>query len=238
MTLPSFLPDLFKWIEAHGTTVDLIKWVVIGAAAWALGAFRFLRTKLKRPRLEIESFTSRSIWQELGVIDGNDHNARAVFLIEAGINNPTTDPIVVRDFTLEVRRLRRWLARNRSLSPTSLPSRVRHNIGTVTKLLKNWFSNFAEGPEELTLDARIESRDHRSGFLLFVSVSWGYMRPLVRSGAIPVKLCARLTTGETLIARADIALIDDHSIFEAMVPGVLAYVENRSTWNIMRPTAK
>jgi hypothetical protein len=197
-----------------------------------------LRTRLKRPKLEIESFTSRCIWQELGVIDGNDHNARVVFLIEAGINNPTTDPIVVRDFTLKVRRLRRWLALSRSLNPASLPSRVRHNVGDVTKLLKNWFSNFAEGPEDLTLDARIESRDHRSGFLLFVSVSWGYMRPLVRSGAVPVKLCVRLTTGETLIARSDIALMDEHSNFEAMVPGVLAYVENRSTWNIIRPEAK
>lgn len=235
MTIPSVLTDSFGWIEAHGTTVDLLKWVVVGVAAWAFGGFRFLRTKLKRPKLEIESFTSRCIWRELGVVDGNDHNARVVFLIEAGINNPTTDPVVVRSFTLEVRRLRRWFIRNRELNPTTLPSRVRHNIGTVTKLLKNWFSHFDEGPEELTIDARIESRDHRSGFLLFVSVSWGYMRPLVRTESIPVKLRARLTTGETLVARADIALMDDHAVFESMVPGVLSYVENRSTWNIMRP---
>lgn len=234
MTLSSILVDLVEWIEAHGTTVDLLKWAIVGVVAWALGIFRLLREKLKGPTLEIESLTSRCIWQELGVVDGNDHNTRVVFIIEAGINNPTTSPIVVRDFTLRVRRLRRWLVRNHVLNAVTLPSRVRHNIGDITRLLKNWFSNFAEGSENLTLDARIEPRDYQSGFLLFVSVSWGYMRPHIMNGAIPVRLYARLTTGETLIAKSNIVLMDDHEAFEAMVPGVLAHVQNRSTWNVIR----
>lgn len=230
----SELTDISSWIEAHATTVGLLKWAIVGVLAWTLGVFRFLRAKLKRPKLEIESFTSRCIWQELGVVDGNDHNARAVFLIEAGITNPTTDPIVVRDFTLKVKRLKGWPVRNPPLNPVTLPSRVRHNIGSITKLLKNWFSNFPEGPDSLTLSGRIEPRDHQSGFLLFVSASWGYLRPLKKNGSIPVKLCVRLTTGERLVARSNIILMDDHSAFEAMVPGVLLYVQNRSTWNIVR----
>jgi hypothetical protein len=234
MTLPSILAELVGWIEAHGTTVDLLKWALVGLLAWALGVFRFLRTKLKRPKLEIESFTSRCIWQELGMVDGHDHNVRVVFLIEARIINPTTDPIVIRDFTLQARRLKRWMVQNHTLNPVTLPSRVRHSIGDITKLLKNWFSNFDEGSETLTLNGRIESRDCESGFLLFVSVSWGYMRPLIKNGAIPVTLRARLTTGESLVARSDIVVVDDHATFEGLVPGVLAYVQNRSTWNIIR----
>lgn len=237
MTLPSVFTDLATWIEAHATTVDLLKWAIVGLLAWALGVFRFLRAKLKRPKLEIESFTSRCIWQELGVVDGNDHNARVVFLVEAGITNPTTDPIVVRDFTLKVKRLKGWPVRNHPLNAVTLPSRVRHSIGDITKLLKNWFSNFSEGPDSLTLSGRIESRDHQSGFLLFVSASWGYLRPFQKDGAIPVKLCARLTTGERLVADARIVLMDDHSAFEAMVPGVIEHVQNRSTWNIIRAQA-
>lgn len=234
MTLSSVLTDFPAWIEAHAATVDLLKWLLVGLLAWTLGVFRFLRAKLKRPKLEIESFTSRCIWQELGIVDGNDHNARVVFLIEAGITNPTTDPIVVRDFTLQVKRLKGWPVRNRPLNAVTLPARVRHNIGDITKLLQNWFSNFSEGPDSLTLHGRIEPRDHQSGFLLFVSVSWGYLRPLEKDGAIPVKLCARLTTGERLLSRSNIVLMDDHSAFEAMVPGVLEHVHNRSTWNIIR----
>jgi hypothetical protein len=234
MTLLSGLTAFSAWVEAHATTVDLLKWVFVGLLAWTLGVFRFLRAKLKTPKLEIESFTSRCIWQELGVVDGSDHNARVVFLIESRITNPTTHPIVVRDFTLQVKRLKGWPVRNHPLNAVTLPSRVRHNIGSITKLLKNWFSNFPEGPESLTLHGRVEPRDHESGFLLFVSASWGYLRPLKKSGAIPVKLCARLTTGERLVARSHIVLMDDHSAFETMVPGILEHVQNRSTWNIIR----
>lgn len=237
MTLSSVLVTLVEWIEAHATTVGLVKWVVVGLLAWALGVFRFLRAKLKRPTLEIESFTSRCIWQEIGVVDGNDHNARVVFLLEAGINNPTTNPIVVRDFTLKVRRLKGWPVRNHPLNAVTLPSRVRHRMGDITRLLKNWFSNFSEGSDDLTLGGRIEPRDCHSGFLLFVSASWGYLRPLVKDGAVPVELRARLTTGERLVARSNIVLMADHAAFEAMVPGILNHVQNRSTWNIIRAQA-
>lgn len=237
MSLPLVMTDLIAWIEAHAATVDLLKWVTVGLLAWSLGAFHFIRAKLKRPKLEIESFTSRCIWQELGVVDGNDHNARVVFLIEAGIINPTTDPIVVRDFTLTVKRLKGWPVRNHPLNAVTLPSRVRHHIGGITKFLQNWFSNFPEGPDSLTLGARIESRDCQSGFLLFVSASWGYLRPFTKNGAIPVKLHVRLTTGERLVARSSIVLMDESAAFEAMVPGVLDHVQNRSTWNIIRAQA-
>jgi len=237
MTISLALSNLVEWIESHATTIDVLKWVIVGLLAWVLGVFRFIRTKLKRPKLEIESFTSRCIWQELGIVDGNDHNARVVFLIEAGINNPTTDPIVVRDFTLKVKRLKGWPVRNHPLNAVTLPSRVRQNIGNITRFLKNWFSNFSEGPESLTVSARIESRDYQSGFVLFVSASWGYMRPFIKAGAIPVELNARLTTGERLTARADIAIMDDHAAFEEMVPGILDHVQNRNTWNIIRAQA-
>lgn len=80
MTYQKVHIDLVGWIEDHSTTVDLLKWAFVGLLAWVLGIFRFLRARLKRPKLEIESFTSRCIWQELGVVDGNDHNARVVFL--------------------------------------------------------------------------------------------------------------------------------------------------------------
>ncbi|MFZ2752811.1 MAG: hypothetical protein WAZ48_05135, partial [Lysobacteraceae bacterium] len=154
MTLPSILTDIISWIESHGSTVDLLKWIAVGILAWAIGAFRFLKAKLKRPKLEIESFTSRCSWEELGVLDDHDHNARIVFLIEAGVNNPTTDPIFIRDFTLQIKRLKRWPIWHQSLHPVTLPNRVRQDIGATTKLLTNWFSNFPDGPESLTLDAK------------------------------------------------------------------------------------
>src|SRR3546814_20108326 len=78
MTLPSSLIDLAGWIEAHATTVGLLKWVIVGLLAWALGVFRFLRAKLKSPKLEIESFSRRCIWQEHGVVDGYEQDRKSV----------------------------------------------------------------------------------------------------------------------------------------------------------------
>lgn len=234
MTVPSLLAEMTQWIENHGTTVDLLKWSAVGLLAWFLGAFRYLRAKFRGPKLEIETLTSRCIWKELGMVDGNDHNAQVIFLIEAGINNPTTDPIVVRDFTLRVERLKRRGAKNHRLNAVTLPCRVRHKSGGITKLLKNWFSNFDEGPQSLTLDARVAPRDFQSGYLLFVSVSWGFMRPQVENGAVPVMLQARLTTGERLITKGAILIVDDHEYFESMVPGVIEHAQDRSLWNAIR----
>lgn len=234
MTLPSFLTELPQWVEAHSTTVDLVKWILVGIVAWLLGVFRYLRAKLKRPKLEIESLTSRCIWKELGVVDEKDHHAQVVFLIEAGINNPTTDPMVVRDFTLQVKRIKWWGVKNYSLNAVTLPSRVRNSAGGVTKALKNWFSNFPDGSDSLTLNGRIESRDFQSGFLLFVSVSYGFLRPQTRDGKVPIKLKARLTTGEILSVRSSIVIVDDHDYFESLIPGVIAHVQDRRLWNAVR----
>lgn len=234
MTIPPLSADLPQWIEDHSATVDLLKWIIVGLLAWILGVFRYLRAKLKRPKLEIESLTSRCIWRELGAVDGNDHHAQVIFLIEAGVNNPTTDPIVVRDFTLQVKRLKRWGVKNHWLNAVTLPTRVQNSAGGVTKILKNWFSNFPDQMDSLTLCGRIESRDFQSAFLLFVSVSHGFLRPVAADGKVPIKLRARLTTGELLSVKSEIVIIEDHSYFESLLPGVIAHAQDRKLWNVIR----
>lgn len=234
MTVSEVLTVSIAWVEGHAITVDLLKWLAVGVLAWALGVFRFLRTKLKRPKLDIESFTSRCAWQELGRIDNNDHNVRVVFLIEASLVNPTSEDVVVRSFCLKVKRLKRWGVRNYCLNPVTLPSRVRHSVGDIVRYLCNWFSNFPEGPESLTLDSRVESKGWQSGFLLFVSASWGYMRPYVVDGKIPVTLYAYLTTGECLRVNSKISILQDVSVLESMVPGVFEHVKDSRTWNVIR----
>ena len=62
MEISLALSNLVEWIEAHATTIDVLKWIMVGLLAWVLGVFRFIKTKLKRPKLEVEAFTSRCIW--------------------------------------------------------------------------------------------------------------------------------------------------------------------------------
>lgn len=228
------LSELISWVESHGTTVDLIKWLIVGVVAWLLGGFRFLRTQLQRPSLEIESFTSRCAWEDLGEVAGNPANARVTILIEAGINNPTTSQIVVRDFTLQIKLLKRWPLWSSELHPTTLPCRVRHAVGDVTRYLKNWFSNYDEGPDALTLGSKIKDREFQSGFLMFVSATWGNMLPRAVDGKILVKMKARLTTGETLVAKSCIHILENNSVLQELIPGVFAHVEDPATWNIIR----
>ncbi|HEL3635573.1 TPA: hypothetical protein UM220_001442 [Stenotrophomonas maltophilia] len=235
---PSISVDLASrtvdWIEQHDKTVDLLKWIAAALLAWLLGLVRFVRTKLKRPTVEIEMFTSRCVVDDLGEMEGRASNIRAIFLLEPGLNNPTTDPIVVREFTIAMKALRRWPIWQRQMHPTTLPSRPQHSAGQMTKLLKCWFSNFNDGSSDLTLSGRIESRDFQSGFLLFTSVTFGNLQPRISNERIPIKVRARLTTGETLTAKAMIRVVDDPFILERMVPGILEHTKTSSTWNIIR----
>jgi hypothetical protein len=228
------LIHVVEWIELHPKTVDIFQWVVLAFVAWVIGAWRYLRTKFRSPSIEIESFTSRCGLQELGEIDGINGHTKALFLLEVGINNPTPESIHVREFNLSIKTRKKWQGWIKELNPATLPRRVRKSIGETSKLLRNWFSHFEEGNESLTIRGEVGSREYCSGFLLFVSVTWGTMRPLVVDGAIPVKIKAKLTTGEVLSVKSRITVVEDLEIIEEMVPGVFEYSQHRSTWNIVR----
>ncbi|HHA2771944.1 TPA: hypothetical protein ACOEQZ_001128 [Stenotrophomonas maltophilia] len=225
---------VIEWIESHEKTVDLLKWVAAGLLAWSLGVVRYIRMKLKRPTIEIELFTSRCACDDLGEIDGSARNIRAIYVLQIGVNNPTTDPIVIRDFTIATKAMRRWPIWQEELYPTTLPTRPQHSVGTITKILKCWFSNFHDDLNHLSLMGKIEPREFQSGYLLFTSVTWGDLEPRIINGKTPVRATARLTTGETLRTKALIRVVDDPSIVEGIVPGILDHTKNSSTWNIIR----
>ncbi|KLB04447.1 hypothetical protein SM41311_03965 [Xanthomonas hortorum pv. gardneri] len=88
--------------------------------------------------------------------------------------------------------------------------------------------------DSLTLGGRIESRDFQSAFLLFVSVSYGFLRPVAADGKVPIKLRARLTTGELLSVKSEIVIVEDHSYFESLLPGVIAHAQDKKLWNVIR----
>ena len=223
-----------EWIESHEKPVDLLKWVAAGLLAWSLGVVRYIRMKLKRPTIEIELFTSRCTCDDLGEIDDSPRNIRAIYALQIGVNNPTTDPIVIRDFTLATKAMRRWPIWQEELHPTTLPARPQHSVGAATKILKCWFSNFHDDLNYLSLTGKVEPRDFQSGYLLFTSVTWGDLEPKIINGKVSVRATARLTTGESLRTKALIRVVDDPPIVEGIVPGILNHTKNASTWNIIR----
>ena len=138
----TIISNLTTWIEDHGNTVDLLKWVAILIAAWLLGAFKYLKAKFRRATATLNVSESRCLVEEINTTNENTR-FRLSFLVEMGVLNPTTERLVVRTFSLAVRKRSFWRAWTYQLSPISLPARPQMDLADGgRKFMKNWFSKF------------------------------------------------------------------------------------------------
>lgn len=231
---PVSLKVTAEWIESHEKTVDLLKWIVVLMAAWAVGALKYLRQKFRRPIPTYEEFTSRCLIEEFDEFNGHKNAIRATFLMEIGIVNTTSEPIVVRDFLLSVNRKKFWRPWKPELIALSLPARPRHQTGSSMKILCNWFSSFPDEYQDLTLDGTIEPKHLKSGFLLFVCFATGSHSPRIKKEQIRIKANIRLTTGETLIVSGKVRTSHNKEIFEQLVPGIVSQVSHETAWGGIR----
>ncbi|MGC4076600.1 MAG: hypothetical protein QM702_06110 [Rubrivivax sp.] len=230
----SFMLPVFDWIERHEKTVDLLKWAVLLAIAWAVGVFKFIRQKMRQPVASIEELTSRCLVEELDEFQGRNDAVRASFLVEVGLMNPTSEPVFIRHFSLAVQRRRFWRAWKPELIALTLPSRPRHQMGSGQKLLKTWFSNFPDEYPDLTLDAKVEPKHLNSGFLLFVCFAGGTCAPRLDGDYVRIRALVHLTTGETRVAKGKVKVIRDKAVFEGCVPGILDQISHESAWGAVR----
>jgi hypothetical protein len=169
----SAVQAVVQWIEGHATTVDLIKWALVLVVAWLLGGFRFVRQRMRPPKALLATHACRCLVEKFDEFEGHKGVVRTSYLLEVGLLNPTTEPVVIRDFSLAVRRHRKWRSRKPELRAITLPNRPRQAMGGGMKLMRTWFSNFPDEYRDLTLDGTVEPRQLRSGFLLFVDFSYG-----------------------------------------------------------------
>lgn len=226
----SYFEQVFDWIESHEKTVDLLKWATVLLLAWAVGIFKFIRQRLRQPVASIEMVSSRCLLEDFSEFRGHKNVVRASFLIEVGLMNPTSEPVVIRHFSLAVRRKKFWHSWKPLMIALTLPSRPRHEMGSGTKLLKSWFSNFPDGFRELTLSGTIEPKQLHSGFLLFVCFAQGSWAPRLKEERVSVRALVHLTTGETRIAKGNILVTRDRDAFESWVPGIMEQISHESAW--------
>lgn len=231
---PSLTKLAVSWIEAHPATVDLVKWALVIIAAWALGLFRLIRNGLRAPRIEIEPLTSRCYCEYIDESDGYRNVARTIFLVQVSVTNPTSDPITVKDFELRYRTQRRFSSWTDHMLPTTIPNRPRQTVGGITKLLRVWFTHYHDDPADLSISGRLDPHDYQTGYVLFVSSTWGDHNPRIRNDKITIEIRAKLTTGDTIKHRATIRRIHDREYIESLVPGVLAVGEDQLAHNITR----
>jgi len=229
------MPDfstLLGWIEDHKTAVDLVKWALLLVVAWLAGAFRYLRSLTRKPKASLNGTTSRCLVERFPQPEGQLDAIRASFLLEVGVINRTNEKLVVKDFSLAVRRRSFWRPWLPELSAVSLPERPRHEMGSGTKILKTWFSHFPDGIDRLTLTGIVEAKDFASGFLLFVSFTKGAWNPTIVEGRVRVLVRIFLTTGEILKVERLVKITSDKDQFERWVPGIINQISDETAWNV------
>lgn len=225
------LDALVQWIEGHSTTVDLLKWFVLLLVTWMVGGFRYVGNLTRGPRLSISSAVSRCLLVHEAYEDHPDAT-KSAFLLNLEVANRSAEKIVVGSFVIRFRRqlqFRRW---SEPISAVSLPNRVRHEMGSGTKVMRNWFSYFPDGQESLTVDGKIEPRDAASGFALFVGNTYGSWNPRTRNDQVTVKVIASLTSGRRVSGKAKVSVTRDREYFEKMVPGINDQIDHPSAWNV------
>jgi hypothetical protein len=234
MSFLSQFQEITEWIESHEKTVDLLKWMALGLAAWALGLFRYFRVRFRQPIATFEPFTSRCLIEEFDEFEGHKNAMRASFLVEVGLTNTTGEAVVIKEFTLDVRMTRTWRSWKRHLMALSLPARPRHETGASTKVLKNWFSNFQDDFRDLTLNGTVPAKHHESAFLLFVWFAAGNQVVRIEKETVRIRANVHLTTGEVRSVVGRTRVIRDKEQFEKWVPGILEQVGHSSAWGAAR----
>lgn len=223
---------IVAWVEAHETTVDLLKWVLLLLVAWAAGLFRYLRNLTRSPKVRVSELTSRCFIEEMEQFDAHRNAVRAAILAEVEVANRSSEPIVV--WALEARIYRSLLIRRWGpwISASSLPNRVQHKMASRTKIMRNWFSHLSGEMPGLTITGKIEPKHAESGFALFVSFTHGTWNPVIVNNSIRIRVRVRLTTGEKLEASARIPVTRNAEFFEGLVPGVLEHIRHPGAWNL------
>jgi hypothetical protein len=106
-------------------------------------------------------------------------------------------------------------------------------------MLRNWFNQFPDGVASLTVESDVAARSMSSGYLLFVSFTYGWANFLCLNQNVDVRIRVHLATGETLKARAKIRTPTDPTFLEGLVPGITEQIRHPSSWNLVAsPTDK
>jgi hypothetical protein len=205
------LQESLTCIEAHGQTIELVKWITIGLIAWCCGLFRYIKNLTLKPKLKISKIESHAFTEEIKH-EGLPYTLTA-FLINMEVSNPTPNTIVVRSFNLCIRRKGVWRW-SQYISSITLPSRIKYVMGDKEKILANWFAH------------------SESAYSLFVFVGQPDQSPLIKNGKVEIIAQACTATGEKINCSTKIDVKTQPDFFTNVIDGFLAHVRNPEYWNI------
>jgi hypothetical protein len=225
--------NVISWIEDHKGTVDLMKWGTLLIIGWWAGIFRFLRDFTRRPFAEIGPDYSFYFIEEHSV---HAEVLLIAIVIDARIINPTKDKVGVVKFELSIGRDKwssRWTPPLAAIGFPTMPAFPMPD--NKRKMVPVWFSNFS-GLSENFADMShsvVDAQDSKAGLTLFVASI--KKSSLAERTGVPVRLRARLATGQICSAIRVLTKKKELIHFEDMVLGGVAYVRHPSVWENSRP---
>lgn len=223
--------EVFTWIESHRVTVGLAQSVVLILLAWLAGAFRLLQALTRKPSVRIVDSAS-FVFIESPSIEGKENALRAAYVINASLVNSSRERIVLDQFTLSYQTANPFRSFKQKLVRIAFPARPRKRLGSGSKMMGVWFTNFPD--EEYALPpamGALEPKDMQSGYLLFASFTWGSWNPVVLDDQIRVRLKAQLTSGEIFVSTARLRALDEPDTAHEFCPGITEHIAHESTWN-------
>jgi hypothetical protein len=221
-----------EWLEAHSVTVDILKWILVALIAWVGGAFGYFRTRMRKPELEFLEVASRCRLECQKVRQDQNDVARAAFLVNVGVTNGTREPVFMKSFSLAYRKKGKFRGFHKKIGPCTLPNLPRQKVADGEKFLPVWLTSFPDTNEGLLVEARLESKDYRLGYMLFVSHTFGTWNPVVENEHINIRMYATTTDGVKLRADGKVRVLTDPEILEEMVPGLGELLEQEQSWNV------
>lgn len=226
------MESILTWVETHPTTVNLLQWFLVVVVAWFAGVFRWVKIKTRSPKLEIIPTASMAFLEDLGEFKGISNTIRISFIVHASIVNKTTERIVIDQFKLGYRSYHLLKSMKQKILRQAFPAWPRKRLGEGYKLMGAFFTKYGDEKDEiLSVSGAIESREVASGYLLFVSNTFGSWNPKIEDERVKIRLTCSLTTGEKLSHTGYLRITTDPAIIEEFCPGLISHVTHDSTWN-------
>lgn len=223
---------MFDWIEAHPVTIGIIQASIILLLAWITGVASYFRRYIRKPVLRIAPTASFAFLHESYDEEASKDVTIAAFIINASVINRSIEKVVVDYFWLSYPCDDRRRSEKQKLLRVAFPDLPRKRVGSGMKYMGVWFSDFPASTVNIeSAQGKLEPSDIESGYLLFVSKTWGTWSPQVLNAKTAVNLNVELSNGKCLSDSTSIFVVRDEELANEFVPNFVEHVCHHTAVN-------
>jgi len=224
--------ELFKIIETHPVSVNIIIFILAVIGAWFSGIFNFIKRKTNKPDLRLQDTASTVYYEEHEKYKEYQNAVNASFFINASVINRTDHKIVIDNFFLAYKCLNKNRSFKQKIHRIAFPSPPQKQLGDTIILHPVFITQYPETVIALPPTSQIvEPYEINGGHLLFISFTHGKWNPVIIDGKIEVELIVTLTDGLILKDRKKIRVHQNSKHADNFCKGIVEFMRDDTTWN-------